>query len=89
MLLTTTHFQGRRASYQAIVRIRIAADPHKGLVAQVRDATDLWTATVALDERLAHRMGDDTEAFFWARIRGGEIDLRDREIDPEWEDDEE
>lgn len=88
MLLNTLHHQGRRVSYQALVRVRIADEGQSMDTAYVRDETGLWTATVQLDARLSHRMGDDTEAYFWARIRGGDIDLRDREIDPEWDADE-
>lgn len=72
-------------SYQALVRVRIADEGQSRDTAYVRDETGLWTATVQLDERLSHRMGEDTEAFFWARMRGGDIDLKDREINPEWD----
>lgn len=86
MLLITLHHQGRRVSYQALVEVRIADEGQSRDTAYVRDETGLWHATVQLDERLSHRMGEDTIAYFWARLRGGDIDLKDREIDPEWDD---
>ena len=86
MRLNTLHHIGRRVSYQALVRVTIADEGQSRDTAYVCDETGLWTATVQLDARLSHRMGDDIIAFFWARFRGGDIDLRDREIDPEWED---
>lgn len=88
MRLTTISHTGRRVSYQALVRVRVTVDPQFGTVATVRDETGLWDAVVTLDDRLAHRMGGDQEAFFWARMRGGDIDLKDREINPEWEEEE-
>lgn len=86
MLLTTLHHQGRRVSYQALVEVRIADEGQSRDTAYVRDETGLWHATVQLDERLRHRLGEDIVAYFWARLRGGDIDLKDREIDPEWDD---
>lgn len=80
MLLTTLHHEGKRASYQTLVQVRV-----RGTNAIVRDETGLWTATVEMSERLQTRMGNEEVAYFWARLRGGDIDLRDREIDPEWE----
>lgn len=85
MQLTITHFEGRRVSYEALVRVRIADERQSRHTAYVVDETGLWKATVHLDARLEHRMRDATTAYFWARIRGGEIDLKERELEPEWE----
>lgn len=81
MLLTTITHTGRRASYQALVEITYLTDT----TARVRDETGLWEAIVQIDERLATRLaGGDMPAYFWARLRGGDIDLRDRATNVTW-----
>lgn len=86
MQLKTLAHRGRRVSYYGLVQI--ALTDWQGTDAHVRDESGLWSATVEVDDRLKQRMKDDQVAYFWARIRGGEIDLHDREHDPEWEGDE-
>lgn len=85
MKLETTCHTGRRVSYYALVRITPSSTE---LTATVVDETGLWRAVVNMDDRLLQRLGGRFEtgpAYFWARIRGGEIDLHDQELDPDWD----
>lgn len=85
MKLETTCHTGRRVSYYTLVRITPSTTE---LTATVVDETGLWSAVVKVDDRLLQRLGgrfDTGEAYFYARIRGGEIDLHDQELNPEWD----
>ena len=90
MKLTTLRFEGRRASYYALVYLEVVDNR----TVRVVDETTLWTVWVERTALLDERMGGMRTGFFWARLRGGDVDLHKREDNPvDWdpydEDDEE
>lgn len=81
MILNIITHTGRRVSYQTLVKITFTGPTESE--ARVVDETGLWEAIVQVDARLANRLDNDAPNYFWARIRGGEIDLKERELDPD------